>query len=99
MITYKLFKIRKDGSIGSLFMNPARKLPINEWLKAEGFHKKGFKYRPYWHTMPTPHAPHLSGKNRGWYKVEIKNYTKMERPSNLGKYWYLAKQIRILSSV
>lgn len=99
MIAYKLFKQRKDGTIGSLFMNPKERIPLNKWLTAKGYIKKGFAYRPYWHTMEEPVAPHLSGKGRAWYKVEIKNYKKFKRPSAQGKFWLLAKKIKVLEKL
>ena len=60
MIAYKLFKVRKDGSIGSLFFAAKDKLPTGIWLKAKSLHKKGFAFRPGWHTCCLPYAPHLS---------------------------------------
>jgi hypothetical protein len=98
VITYKLFRVRKDGTIGSLFINRKDKLPLNKWLKAKNHPTKGFAERPFWHCTSKPKAPHLSMKGRKWYRVEIKSYTELKRPKNQGGIWYLAKQIRILEA-
>lgn len=99
MIAYKLFRARKDGSLGSLFINRKARLPVGEKLMAEGFTTKGFAYRPFWHVMAKPEAPHLSTKGRRWYKVEIGGYMVMERPVSQGGTWYLANHITILEAV
>ena len=96
MTGFKLVSIRKDGSIGSLFMNKKRRLPIGEWMEAENHQRKGFALRPGWHITAKKHAPHLSPKNRVWVKVEFKNYTKEIRPKVQGGLWYLAQQMKIV---
>jgi hypothetical protein len=93
---YKLFRVRKDGSIGSLFINRKAKLEVGKWLKAENFPTSGFTHRPYWHCTKNPIAPHLSEKDRMWYRIEMTNFTKMIRPANQGGIWYLAGKIRII---
>ena len=60
MIAYKLFLVRKDGTIGSLFMNAKARLPMNQWMVAQYHEKKGFSPRPGWHCTYIPNAPHLS---------------------------------------
>ena len=99
MIAYKLFRVRKDGTIGSLFINKKAILPLNEWITAKSYPTKGFKVRPYWHTTSTPYAPHLSMKGRGWYKVEIADYTEFKRPSSQGGVWYLANKMMVLEKI
>lgn len=101
MKAYKLFKVRKDGSIGSLFMDAARKLPIGEWLRAEDHNRKGFARRLGWHALANPSAPHLknelaSGEKRAMFEVEIEDYSEFERPENQGGKWFLANRIKIL---
>ena len=49
MIAYKLLRIRKDGSIGPLFINQKQRVPIGEWLDAEDHPTSGFAHRPGWH--------------------------------------------------
>jgi len=99
MTAYKLFRQRKDGTLGSLFINRQRKLPINEWLVAEEHLTKGYYFRPFWHCLSKPHAPHLSLKNRVWARVEIKRFKKMQRPNHQGSEWYLAQQLKILEVI
>jgi len=97
MTAYKLFRKRKDGSIGSLFINKTQKLPYDTWLNAECHPTKGFKIRPYWHCTSKPVAPHLSINNRIWLKVEIDEYIEFKRPVKQGGLWFLAKKIKILN--
>ena len=97
MIAYKLFRVLKDGSISSLFINKKRRLPLNVWLEAESFPTKGFAVRPYWHCTNHPAAPHLSMKGRAWFKVEIDDFEEFNRPKSQGGLWYLAKKIKIIN--
>lgn len=100
IIAYKLFRVRKDGSIGSLFINRKERYPLNKTLQAMKYPTKGFAYRPGWHCTSHPHAPHLSEKGRRWYKVKIiGDYEIIERPENQGGVWYLADKIQILEMV
>jgi len=97
LIAYKLVRVRKDGSIGSLFINCRRRLPVGRWIKAESYPTKGFALRPGWHATHAPRAPHLSMRGRAWYKAEIKNFTKFRRPAAQGGLWYLAQRMRLLA--
>lgn len=96
MIAYKLFHKRKNGTLGSLFINRKAQLPLNVWLKAEEHPTSGFAFRPGWHCTKEPYAPHLSEKGRVWYPVEIKDFTQMQRSASQGGTWFLAKEIKIL---
>ena len=95
MLCYKLFKLRKDGAISSLFINAKVILPLNKWIAAENYPTKGFAIRPGWHTMKTKNAPHLSKKDRIWAEVEIKDYKECKRSKSQGGLWYLSKWIKI----
>lgn len=99
MIAYKLFRVLKDDSISSLFINKKRRLPINIWLEAESFPTKGFAIRPYWHCTSNPIAPHLSMKDRAWFKVEMEDFEEFNRPKAQGGLWYLAKKIKIIERI
>lgn len=99
MIAFKLFRIRKDGSLGSLFIDRRTFLPEGVWLKAESHPTKGFALRPGWHATAEPHAPHLSMKGRAWFKVEIDDFTAETRPASQGGIWFLAGQMKILEMV
>ena len=96
MTGYKLLRVRKDGSIGPLFINKKLVIPIGKWMTAEPHLTKGFKFRPFFHCCSEPVAPHLSEKGRRWYRVEMKGVEVMNRPAHQGGTWYLAKQMRII---
>jgi hypothetical protein len=96
MICYKLCRLKKNGSITSLFINKQRELPFNEWLDAEELPKKGFAVRKGWHCTAKKLAPHLSMKNRVWVMCEINDFTYMLRPESQGGVWYLAERIKFL---
>jgi len=96
---YKLFKKRKDGTLGSLFINCREKYNLNSWMTAQEYPTKGYKFRPYWHCTFNPEAPHLTTKGRVWCKVEIKDYIELARPASQGGVWLLAKQLKILKEL
>jgi hypothetical protein len=48
MKAYKLVRLKKDGNIGSLFIDRKANLPYNEWLLAETIPTKGFATRGGW---------------------------------------------------
>lgn len=99
MIAYKLFRKLKDGSLHSLFINKKVNLPLNKWLVAKTYPTKNFKIRHGFHCCPRPVAPHLSLRNRAWYKVEIKNFKELQKCKFQGGKWFIAKNIRILEEV
>lgn len=96
MIAYKLFTIRKNGTIGPLFINRKQIIPICKWVKAKSFPTKGFAIRPGWHTASLPNAPHLSMKGRVWARVEISEYVEFNRPEKQGGMWFIAKRMKVL---
>lgn len=97
MIAYKLLRVRKDGTIGSLFINRQAKLPLGKWLQAGDYKTNGYKHRPGWHCLAKPVAPHLKEEGRRWYKVEISGISTEDRPESQGGTWYLARRMKILS--
>ena len=92
---YKLLRLRKDGTLGPLFINRKQVIPINLWLAAECWPTKGYAVRPGWHVLKAPVAPHLSQKGRVWAKVDIEDFEEFERPVSQGGLWYLAKWMRV----
>jgi len=96
MQAYKLFRQRKDGSIGPLFINARQRIELNTWLPAEAHRTKGYAYRPGWHCCLRPEAPHLSEKGRVWCLVEIEDYTTYARPESQGGTWVLANHMKVL---
>jgi hypothetical protein len=95
VIAYKLVRLRKDGSIGSLFINRRRRLRRGVWMEAEDHKTRGYAHRPGWHVLAERSAPHLSKKDRVWVEVEIRNWTEFERPESQGGLWYLAQEMKI----
>lgn len=93
---YKLFRVRKDGTLGPLFINRRQRVPIGRWLPAESHRTKGYAYRPGWHVCSEKSAPHLTEKDRAWYLVEIEDYQELQRPESQGGLWYLANRMRVL---
>lgn len=96
---YKLFRVRKNGTIGPLFINRSMVIPIGKWLKAEDHPTSGFAHRVGWHATRTPDAPHMSIKDRVWYEVEVKNFKEIERPKNQGGKWILAGWIKVTQPI
>ena len=97
MIGYKLFRIRKDGSLGSLFINRNQRLELNKRYVSKSHPTKGFAVREGWHICQKPNAPHLSMKNRRWYVVEFTgSIKKYNRPESQGGLWYTSRYIKIL---
>ena len=96
---YKLFRVRKDGSIGPLFINKKLRIKIGEWMEAEDHPTKGYAHRPGWHAAPAPHAPHLSMNGRKWFKVFIEDYVPLLRPKSQGGEWLLAKRLCVVGTV
>ena len=99
MIAYKLFKKRKDGTYGPLFINRKQKIQKGVLYGAESHPTTGYAYRPGWHCCNSPSAPHLSSKDRVWCKVDIQDYTKHVRPVNQGGVWYTANFMSIIEEL
>ncbi len=93
---YKLLRLRKNGSLGSLFINRKAILPLNNWLVAEPHRAKGYNYRPGFHVLEKPVAPHLNTNGRVWARVAIQDFSKHKRPDSQGGWWLLAQKMIIL---
>ena len=98
MRAYKLFRRRKNGTLGPLFINRRQVIPIDEWVKAENLPTKGYAVRPGWHTAPVK-SSHLSEKGRVWMEVEIKDYYRFDRPKHQGGYWLIANEMKVIGPV
>jgi len=99
MIAYKLFRKRKDGTYGPLFINRKLKIKPDEWLQAESHPTKGFAVRPGWHCCAEPNAPHLSKKDRVWCVVKIDDYVEHQRPESQGGLWFTANNMKVLGEI
>lgn len=100
MIAYKLMKIRKNGTLSSLFINAKRIYSFDEWMNAEFLPTKGFAERFGWHCCFTPNAPHLkevllSGEKRVWVEVEVEGVRVYDRPESQGGSWILADKLKL----
>lgn len=94
MIAYKLMTQRKDGTLGPLFINRPQRIALGTRYTAEEHRTKGYKFRPGWHTLHTPHAPHLKEREgRVWVEVKMEEYRRTMRPESQGGTWYLCKYI------
>lgn len=96
---YKLFRKRRDGTYGPLFINKDLRLMPGEWYDAEFHPTKGFAERQGWHIMAKPVAPHLTERNRVWCMVRFSNWKPFTRPVNQGGQWYLAQRMKIVSEL
>jgi hypothetical protein len=99
---WKLFRLRKNGTLGPLFINRRQVVPVGgDFLPAEAHKTAGFAYRPGWHATPNPVAPHLKKKpkheTRVWCKVELKDVQPINKPEKQGGKWYLAGAMRVTS--
>jgi hypothetical protein len=96
-IGFKLFKLRKDGSLGPLFINARQRVEIGVEYAAEQHRTKGFAFRPGWHVCSSVDgAPHLSKKGRVWARVLIRDYTEHRRPASQGGLWFTANRMTVL---
>jgi hypothetical protein len=99
MIAYKLMRKRKNGTLGSLFINKKVVIPLNVKLEAENHPTKGYQERFGWHCTFKPVAPHLSTKGRVWVKCEVEDYEVYNRPESQGGQWVLAKYMKVLQEL
>lgn len=95
IVAYKLVRVRKNGTLGPLFINRKQVLPTGVWLKSQAIRTRGFAFRPGWHACAKMNAPHLSKKGRVWCKVLLRKFTPHFRPASQGGLWYTAKEMRI----
>jgi hypothetical protein len=95
MKTYKLFRLRKDGTLGPLFIGCKQRVPLDEWLPAEDIPTKGYAHRPGWHSGVRPQADHLTERGRVWCEVEIREFYPFKRPKNQGGQWLISQWIKV----
>jgi hypothetical protein len=94
---YKLFRQRKDGSLGPLFINPRLRVELGVWLPAEDHPTPGYARRPGWHAGLKPEAPHLTERGRVWAECEIPadKFYQFQRPKHQGGEWIIAEAIKV----
>ena len=96
MIGYKLLSLRKNGTLGPLFINKRQVIKVGEWMIAESHPTNGYAVRPGWHILAEQNAPHLSKKNRVWCKVRFHAAKEIIRPASQGGKWYLALYMKVM---
>jgi len=89
-------RLRANGTLGPLYINKTQVIPIGKWLRSRSHPTPGFAVRPGWHTVPTPHAPHLSEEGRVWCKVRIDGVREVPRPHAQGGVWLLARRMKVV---
>lgn len=99
MTAYKLLRVRRDGSLGPLFINRRQRIPLGVRLPAEDIPTPGYARRPGWHACAEPRAPHLSPRGRAWFRVEIEEVTVHDRPERQGGRWFTARWMTVIGPV
>lgn len=96
ILAYKLFRVRADGTLGSLFINRPRRVPVGKRLRAQTYPTKGFALRHGWHALKKPHAPHLSKRGRKFYVVKLEGCVIHDRSKHQGGRWFCAEYMTVL---
>ena len=95
----KLFTLRKDGTLGPLFIGANERIPVGEWYQFnEKLSRKGFADRPAIHAA-TKDAPHIKpkvGEGRIKKRVLLRNWKTFKRPESQGGDWYIAGEMKVL---
>jgi len=98
-IGYKLFRVRRDGTLGPLFIARDTVIPFGEWVESRPVPTRGFKFRPGWHACSKKSAPHLSKKGRVWCRVLLQNVEHHHRPASQGGLWYTAERLKVIEVI
>lgn len=93
---YKLFRKRRDGTYGPLFINKKLRLRVGVEYEEQDVPTKGYAHRPGWHICKHQYAPHLSTRGRVWCFVEFTHKQTLHRPKSQGGTWYLGSSVKIL---
>lgn len=97
---FKLFRKRKDGTYGPLFINRKQRLVTGVLYPSEDVPTKGYAHRPGWHILEKPVAPHLKETDdRVWCWVYFTPDAVIKRPESQGGVWYLSNKMFILGEV
>lgn len=104
MKAYKLMRLRKDNTLGSLFINRKAVIPVGEWLEAECLPTNGFQVRKGFHCTFSPYAPHLkeklsNGEVRVWVQVDVEDYEVYQRSEYQGGQWILANRMKVIKII
>ena len=102
MTAYKLFRLRKDGTLGPLFVGRGLVVRVGDVHTArDDLPHPGLAHRPGFHCCSKKRAPHIkmrlgNGERRVWCKVDIGDWREHMRPESQGGLWYTAKSVRVL---
>jgi hypothetical protein len=100
MIGYKLFRKRKDGTYGTLFINTKLRMIKGVVYQEEDHPTKGFAHRMGWHILPRQESNRLAVKthwcNRVWCTVEFEYKDTIYKPESQGGMVYIGSTIKIL---
>ena len=99
VIAYKLLRVRKNGTLGPLFICQRMHIVLDLWMLAGFYPTKGYAQRKGWHCTLKPIAPHLTTKGRRWYKVEVEDTEMYNRPESQGGTWVLAQRMKVICPV
>lgn len=104
MTAYKLFRKKKDGNLGPLFIDRKLNIPHGVPLEAKFTPRKGFAPRKGWHCTLKPVAPHLkttlkNGEQRVWCQVEVEEIEHYSRPESQGGSWVLAQRMTLITEL
>lgn len=98
---WKLLKLRKDGTLGPLFINARQRIEVGVEYQAEKHPTAGYAYRPGWHACAERSAPHLTkgkaAESRVWARVSLQGVTEHHRPASQGGVWFTAESMTVLS--
>ena len=95
MKAYKLFRLRQNGTLGSLFIGCRQQILLGQWLEAEDIPTKGYAHRPGWHSGVTPKADHLTEHGRVWCEVEVCDFYAFKRPKHQGGKWLISQWLKV----
>lgn len=101
MIAYKLLRLRRDGTLGPLFVGRSTVIPVavRQYARYDLPHP-GLAHRPGFHCTAIPFAPHIAmrltnGEQRVWCAVDIYDYDTHRRPMSQGGIWYTAENMTV----
>jgi len=100
---YKLLRLRKDGSLGPLFVGRRLRMEVGQEYRARtDLPHPGLAHRPGFHCCAAPRAPHIrlrlrSGEVRVWCEVSLSGWiNEHRRPDCQGGLWFTAEKMKIV---
>lgn len=102
MKAWKLLRLRKDGTLGPLFVGRSQVIPVGARCQARhDLPHPGLAHRPGFHCTLARSAPHIklrlkNGERRVWCRVTVLGITgTYKRPECQGGTWITADRMRI----